>query len=136
MNNNNFFSKITSFVLGQNNSKYSQKRISRPLNKYSQRELLRIESEIGAEIFGVLPKGRRREFFCLDNKTWIWHEEWLDEKSKLQHITTKYVVRDNKILKSRPGVHYTEVTGEELKNLHDAVKIYHERVVRDIYSAD
>ena len=51
-------------------------RKKRPLKKLSERELLALESEIGSELFGEVPKGHRREFFCLDEKTWMWHEEW------------------------------------------------------------
>ena len=51
----------------------------RPLKPLSERELITLESEIGSQLFGPIPEGHRREFFCLDEKTWIWHEEWLDE---------------------------------------------------------
>ena len=46
----------------------------RPFKRYTERELITLESEIGAELFGPVEKGRHREFFCLDEKTWIWHE--------------------------------------------------------------
>ena len=49
---------------------------NRPLKQLTERDLIRLESEIGAQLFGPLPKGRRREFFCLDASTWIWHEEY------------------------------------------------------------
>ncbi len=37
-----------------------------------ERDLLRHEAKIGGELFGPLPQGGRREFFCLDEYTWIW----------------------------------------------------------------
>ena len=78
-------------------------RKKRPLKKLSERELLALESEIGSELFGEIPKGHRREFFCLDEKTWMWHEEWIDAKHKLKTHTIKYEVTNRGILKTQPG---------------------------------
>jgi hypothetical protein len=109
---------------------------SRPLNKLTERELLQLESEIGAEIFGELPKGRRRAFFNLDPTTWIWHEEWLDEKGALQQATTRYEVHEKGILKVQEGARYDFLEGQELENLTLAAQMYYERVMREIYKRD
>ena len=61
----------------------------RPLKTLTERELLTLESEIGGKLFGPVPAGHRREFFCLDEKTWIWYEEWRDETKKLQSSTLR-----------------------------------------------
>ena len=42
------------------------------------RNLIRHEAKIGGQLFGPVPKDGRREFFCLDRHTWVWHEEWVD----------------------------------------------------------
>lgn len=109
---------------------------SRPLNKLTERELLQLESEIGAQLFGEIPKGRRRSFFNLDPKTWIWHEEWMDERGGLRQATTRYEVHDQGILKVQEGARYEFLEGEELDNLTLAVQMYYERVMREVYKRD
>ncbi len=97
------------------------------------RDLIRMESKIGAQLFGPVPKGHRREFFCLDERTWIWHEEWVDPQTKRkQVITTRYEIRNNGVLKIQDNT----VEGEELKNLITAIQLYYEQVVRSIYHYD
>jgi hypothetical protein len=112
------------------------KKSSRPLSGLTKRELLQLESEIGAELFGPIPKGHRRSFFNLDSTTWIWHEEWLDEKGKLQQTTTRYEVHSDRILKIQEGARYDFLEGQELANLTLAVQMYYERVMREIYGRD
>lgn len=109
----------------------------RSLSKLSERELIRLESEIGRELFGPVPAGHRREFFCLDEQTWIWHEEWTDPRTKLlRQITTRYEVHPNGILKVQDGQQYRFIDGEELHNLGVATALYRERVLRRIYNRD
>lgn len=109
---------------------------SRPLGKLTERELLQLESEIGAQLFGEIPKGRRRSFFNLDPKTWIWHEEWMDEQGELQQATTRYEVHDQGILKVQQGARYEFLEGQELDNLILAAQMYYERVMREVYKRD
>lgn len=109
---------------------------ARPLEKLTERELLQLESEIGAQLFGDIPKGRRRSFFNLDPKTWIWHEEWVDERGEFQQATTRYEVHDKGILKAQEGPRYEYIEGEELDNLLVATQMYYERVMREIYKRD
>lgn len=108
----------------------------RPLKKFTERELIKLESEIGSELFGSLPKGHRREFFCLDETTWIWHEEWLDINRKLRVATTRYEVQDQGILKVQEGARYSYLEGQELDNLMTAITMYYERIAREIYHVD
>lgn len=109
---------------------------TRPLQKLTDRELLNLESAIGAQLFGPVAPGHRREFFCLDEQTWIWHEEWLDDKNKLQTATTRYEIQEKGILKVQEGARYSYLEGEELSNLLVAIRMYYERVMRDIYGRD
>lgn len=112
------------------------KKSNRPLGQLSERELLQLESEIGAQLFGEVPKGHRRSFFNLDKATWIWHEEWLDEKNVLQQATTRYEIQGDHILKVQEGSRYSYLEGKELENLALAVQMYYERVMREIYQRD
>ncbi len=108
----------------------------RPFKRYTERELITLESEIGAELFGPVEKGRHREFFCLDEKTWIWHEEWTDEKRHIQTNTIRYEINDQGILKAQEGARYSYLIGDELRNFVMATRLYYERVAREIYRVD
>lgn len=106
------------------------------LKKVTNRDLIRMESKIGAQLFGDIPKGHRREFFCLDEHTWIWYEEWTDAAGKLQSVTTRYEIHPNGILKVQDNQPYQVVEGEELNNFAMATRLYREQVIRTIYHRD
>lgn len=112
------------------------KKSDRPLKKLTERELIQLESEIGRELFGPVPKGRRREFFNLDPTTWIWYEEFTDETGTPRTATTRYEIQEDHILKVQEGAKYSYLEGEELNNLLLAVRMYHERVMRGVYHRD
>jgi hypothetical protein len=98
------------------------------LEAEAQRAVLRKEAEIGGTVFGPVPNGVRREFFCLDVHTWIWHEEWIDE-TKQQHVrTTRYDVRPHGIFKAQDGQPYRPLTSDEAVNLYFAVQEYNKAV--------
>lgn len=108
----------------------------RSLKKFTERELLTLESEIGAKLFGPIPAGHRREFFCLDEKTWIWHEEWLDDAKKLATSTVRYEVNEHGVLKVQEGARYSYLEADELRNFGIAIRMYYEQVARGVYSRD
>lgn len=114
------------------NNIQSQKHAQREADLY--RNLIRHEAKIGGQLFGPIPAGVRREFFCLDKHTWIWHEEWQDEKG--QHIitNTRYDVRPDGIIKSQNG-HYQSVNEGEARRLHQAAKLYQQRTNAELYQA-
>ncbi len=92
-----------------------------------QRALIHHEAKIGGELFGPVPADHRREFFCLDEHTWIWHEEWLDEQGNTRIMMTRYDVRPTGIVKSQGGQTYATLSRDELKNFYRAVKLYTEQ---------
>ncbi len=105
--------------------------------KFTERELLQLESEIGAKLFGEVPAGHRREFFCLDKDTWIWYEQGKDPATgKATEATTRYEIHDNGILKVQEGARYSFIEGAELDNLVIATQLYYEQVARNIYQRD
>jgi hypothetical protein len=108
----------------------------RPLKALTERELLRLESAIGAEIFGAIPPGHQREFFCLDNNTWIWHEEWTDKNRKAQTNTIRYEIGEHGVLKVQDGARYSYLEGAELQNFALAIRMYYEQVARKVYKRD
>lgn len=109
---------------------------NRKLQTYTERELINLESEIGKELFGPVPEKHRREFFCLDDKTWIWHEEWMDADEKICSATTRYEIQEKGILKVQKNSRYTYLDGDELDNFAAAVAVYYERAAREIYKID
>lgn len=92
-----------------------------------ERRLIRMEAEIGGKLFGPIPKGHKRQFFCLDEHIWIWHEEWI--KDKRRHIvTTRYTVRPDGVTKSQNGQAERWLSAEEASNLQRALLLYQQRV--------
>ncbi len=98
------------------------------------RNLIRHEARIGGTLFGPVPSGGRREFFCLDERTWVWHEEWVDATGQHRSKTTRYDVRPNTILKAQDGQPYQPVTLEEARHLRQAARLYNQRVQSELYN--
>ncbi len=92
------------------------------VNEY--RDLLRSAAAIGGKLFGPIPTGHRREFFCLDKNTWIWHEEWIDALGNRQVQTMRYDVRPDTILKTLDGSSYQTLSTAETQNLVTAARNY------------
>lgn len=91
-------------------------------------DLLRMEAKIGGALFGKLPKGHQRQFFCLDEYTWIWHESWKDGNGKQRTVTTRYEVRQDGILKSQDGQTRQRLSKAETRNFYQATELYRQRV--------
>ena len=114
-----------------------KKTTTRPLKKLTDRQLIKLESEIGRTLFGEIPAGHTREFFRLDSDTWIWHEEWKTDSGKEKSQTVRYEVHPNGILKVEDGgKNYNFLKGQELMNLALATRMYRERVMRELYKRD
>lgn len=104
--------------------------------KMSERQLIQRESEIGRQLFGPVPKGHQREFFCLDESTCIWYESYKDKDGKQVSSTTRYEIQGDKVLKAQDGPRYSYLEGAELDNLLQAVRLYYERVMRNVYGKE
>ena len=113
------------------NNVFTQKEADRRASL--NRNLIRHEARIGGQLFGETAPGVRREFFCLDEHTWVWHEEWSDKYGVQRSKTTRYDVRPDGILKAQDG-HYQPVSVQEARHLRDAARLYKERVNRELYS--
>lgn len=96
--------------------------------------LLRREAQVGGGVFGPVPDGHSREFFCLDEHTWIWSESWTNAETKLsENLFVRYEFSSHGVLKIVNGVAKGYVTGKELKNLLRAMRHYSERVQSEVY---
>lgn len=111
--------------------------LGRPVHETTERDLIREENQIGKQLFGELPIGHVRDFFCLDENTWVWHEAWVDKESgETKEITTRYEIQPGGILKVQTGHEYKYIEGVELQNLAIAIRLYYERTMRSIYRYD
>ena len=108
----------------------------RPLKKFTERELIQLESQIGATLFGPLPPRTQRSFFNLDENTWIWYEETERDNAPKQRTTIRYEIKDKGILKVQEGSRYSYLEGQELENFYVATTQYYERVAREVYHRD
>jgi len=103
-----------------------QKEIDRRAEQY--RNLIRREAKIGGKLFGPIPKGHRREFFCLNEHTWVWYEEWTDPSGHSQSKTTRYDVRPKGVVKVQDGHPSQYIDLNEARNLYQAVELYNQRI--------
>lgn len=131
------FKKALTLLVGETND-IAYLRMPKQFNakKVTERELIQHESNIGRELFGPVPVGHRREFFCLDEKTCMWYEEYKDTRGKPVTHTTRYEIQGDKVLKAQDGAKYSYLEGDELKNLLTAINMYYERVMRSVYKRD
>lgn len=114
------------------NNILAQKQEQRQTELYNN--LIRHEAKIGGTLFGPIPPGGHREFFCLDEHTWVWHEEWIDKNGRSQTKTTRYNIRPTGILKAQDDQHYQYVNVQEAVHLYEAAKIYRQRINQELYN--
>ncbi|HVI60809.1 MAG TPA: hypothetical protein VM535_01490, partial [Candidatus Saccharimonadales bacterium] len=100
---------------------------AQPQDDKVARQLIRREAEIGGTLFGPVAKGHRRDFFCLDRYTWVWHEEWQQDGQHRQ-LTTRYEVRPDGVLKIQGNRPYQRLTKDEARNLYQATELYRQKV--------
>lgn len=92
-----------------------------------EHRLITMEAEIGGKLFGPIPKGHKRHFFCLDEHTWIWQETWM-QNGQRHTVNTRYKIRPEGIIKAQDGQGERWISLEEARNLDRAVQMYHQRV--------
>lgn len=94
------------------------------------RNIIRDFAREGGTVFGEIPQGVRREFFCLDENTWVWHEEWTGFDRKRRSRTTRYDIRPHGLFKAQDGQPYQPVSYEEALRLQAAAHQYEQIVAR------
>lgn len=97
-------------------------------NDQIYRNIIRDAARMGGTLFGPIPEGNRREFFCLDEHTWVWHEEWTDANNIRHARTTRYDVRPNGIFKAQDGVPYQPLSAQEAHHLYAAARQYQQNL--------
>ena len=91
----------------------------------TESDLLNAESALGRTIFGPIPAGQSRDFFCYRKNVWLWYENG---------ITIRYEVRPEGVFKKYPGSHYHLISGQELDNFRQATKTYLNLVKNRLYN--
>lgn len=108
-------------------------RQSREQRKINARQaILHHLARVGGRVFGQIPNNGRREFFCLDSKTWVWHEEWQDAQGIHRATTTRYDVRPTGILKSQGNNSYQRLSHQEERNFRLATEEYYKRATVEL----
>jgi hypothetical protein len=92
------------------------------------RNFIRDSAKMGGKLFGSIPEGSRREFFCLDEHTWVWHEEWTDANNIRHTRTTRYDIRPHGIFKAQDGMPYQPLTYDETYRLYMAAYQYQQNL--------
>jgi len=114
-------------------TQFFSKRDSESIAQGLEHELMKRESDVSRDIFGEIQPGGTREFFCLDENTWIWYEEWVSKTGERKQATTRYLVRPREIVKSQNGGAYHRLTISEAENFQKAVKMYISRIKKTVY---
>ena len=110
-----------------------RKALSVPANEQDiYKDIIHFEAKIGGTLFGPVPPKHRREFFCLDENTWVWHEEWTDNLGRRQSVTTRYDVRPHGIFKIQGDLPHRRLSDEELQNFYQAVSLYGKKVMAEL----
>lgn len=122
------FQKIMSLVMGESPVKEEPRGTS-------LRQLIQMESQLGAQIFGVIPAYDRREFYCFDGRMWIWHEERMNAHTgKHDVMTVSYNLTDRGVLKSFGENQSSYVQADELEHFASAVEQYAAITHENLYS--
>jgi len=99
------------------------------------RGIIQSAARMGGTLFGPIPEGSRREFFCLDEHTWVWHEEWTDANNMRHTRTTRYDVHPHGIFKAQDGMPYQPVSDAELRHLYAAASQYYQNLQSQLVAA-
>ncbi len=102
--------------------------LARPSSSYvwTEDDLINAESAIGRNIFGAIPEGATREFFCHKKNVWLWYENG---------STIRYEVRPQGVYKKIADAKYQKISGQELENFRQATKNYLKLVKERLYSS-
>lgn len=96
-------------------------------------DLICHEARLGGKLFGPVPAGLAREFFCLDENTWIWYEEWKDSAGNLKSQNIRYEVHSDSIVKVCNGKAQL-LSKAEASRFFDAIRAYENSVMREVYA--
>lgn len=88
------------------------------------RDQIRQEAAVGIALFGEQPDTIRRELICMNRRTWLCHEEWLDEHKVWHRSTIRYDVLPNGVYKLQAGQPYQQLSRDEMLRFQTATLAY------------
>lgn len=91
------------------------------------------EAQLGGQLFGPIPDGQNRQFYCQDPSTWVWREEWVDQNGQAQTLVTRYQMRSGVITKQQTGQADQIVDIDEARNLLLSVRWYYYLIRKQLY---
>lgn len=106
-----------------------KKYISSSASEYNN--LIRKEAKIGGQLFGIAPANVSRSFFCLDEHTWVWHEDVSQANGSIKSNIIRYEVQPDRIVKIIDGNRYL-LSDNEKRNFHKAVTSYQRKVFSEL----
>jgi hypothetical protein len=89
---------------------------------FAVQEINPVEAAAGGRLFGDIPEGTQRQFYCIDQKTWYWREITIQ-----QDITTIYQIEPERVKKIQNG-QTAQINKGEIANLLSATQRYYEQV--------
>lgn len=93
-------------------------------------DLVRREALLSQDVLSYLPDSWQGQFFCLDERTWVW-----SETIGSKEVTVRYRLFGQTIYKQRRGQNeWCQLSLTEAKNLQRAVELYNQRVVKQLYT--
>ncbi|HUC79192.1 MAG TPA: hypothetical protein VMQ58_03020 [Candidatus Saccharimonadales bacterium] len=102
-------------------------------NSSAYNNLIRKEAVIGGRIFGRIPSNVSRSFFCLDENTWVFHEDTTLKNGSVKTNIIRYELQPDRIVKVINGNRYL-LSHDEKQNFYKATKTYQKRVFSELYS--
>ncbi|HEY5267515.1 MAG TPA: hypothetical protein VII94_00020, partial [Candidatus Saccharimonadales bacterium] len=81
---------------------------------------------------GMVPGNVSRSFFCLDEHTWVYHQDTTSSNGSVKSNIIRYEVQPDRIVKVIDGNRYL-LSASELRNFHKATKSYQLRVLNELY---
>ena len=101
------------------------------------KELIEIEAQIGGEVFGPKQPDEDRKFYCLDERTWVYQNSYRDvQDGKQKTMIIRYELHPNGVLKVVNGRTHSMVQDDEAARLTQAIKLYYQRVMKEIYKKE
>lgn len=130
------FTIITGIELDKKPQQHQQFHLWQQSREARERMLIKREAQVGATVFGAVPAGHYREFFNLDQTTWVWFEQWTDSQQKTHRLYTKYEFQPRGVLKTVNNIAKGYVEGAELDRLLGAIESYRIKVAKEVYGRD
>ncbi len=107
-----------------------KKYLSDDLSIYNN--LIRKEAKIGGQLFGKAPNNTSRSFFCLDEHTWVWHEDVTMPNGSIKSNIIRYEIQPDKVVKVIDRNRYL-LNNREKQNFYNAVTSYQKKVFEELY---